>query len=358
MTPVCLVLALAASPPPSPDLEIAIRPGRVHVERAGDSSQILNFDFELTNKTRETLAIGEIEVSVYDAGGKLQERRFVNENGARPSIDLIGDKNLEPGVPRLVFNPLFSYGPWLELASMDFTFSYSGKDDAEYRHATVTVRPEPYVPGPGLRLPLQGRVLVWDGHDFHSHHRRFDYLFPKIRELGFKTNVGRFAYDLVPVDEAGRMSEGDPKANGSWLGFGKPILAAGDGTVVAVKDSRPDDRKMDMAALATDHLEMFGNYVVVRHGPGVFALYGHIRQGSALCKAGDTVRAGQRIAAVGTSGSSIFPHLHFQLQTTADADGEGLPSYFEAFERRVGSRSVPVGLGQIDSGQIVEAVAR
>jgi murein DD-endopeptidase MepM/ murein hydrolase activator NlpD len=355
MTPLCLVLALAASQPPSPDVEIVLHPARVLVERAGDASQVLNFDFELTNRTRETLTLGEIEVSVFDASGKLQERRLINENGARPSIEIIGDRALEPGVPRLVFNPLFSFGPWLELASLEFKFSYSARDDAEYRHVTATVRPEPYSPEPGLRLPLQGRVLVWDGHDFYAHHRRFDFLFPKIHEFGFRSNAERFAYDLVPVDENGRTHDGEAKRNESWLGFGRPILAAADGTVVAVRDSRPDDGKMDMARLAADHMEMFGNYVVVQHAPGVFALYGHVRQGSALCKVGDAVRAGQRIASVGTSGSSLFPHLHFQLQTTADADGEGLPSYFESFERRLGSRSLPVARGQIDSGQIVEA---
>lgn len=30
-----------------------------------------------------------------------------------------------------------------------------------------------------LRLPLAGRVLVWDGHDYLSHHRRWDYLFAR-----------------------------------------------------------------------------------------------------------------------------------------------------------------------------------
>jgi murein DD-endopeptidase MepM/ murein hydrolase activator NlpD len=69
---------------------------------------------------------------------------------------------------------------------------------------------------------------------------------------------------------------------------------------------------------------------------------------------GQAVAQGQRNAAIGASGSALVPHLQFQLQTNADAAGEGLPSQFDAFRRSLGRRSVPVSRRQIDSGDIVE----
>jgi murein DD-endopeptidase MepM/ murein hydrolase activator NlpD len=337
-------------------LTFAVQPARVLIERSA-TAQLVNFDFVVTNPTPEPLTIDEIEVSVKDAAGALQLRKFLSGNGTRPSIDLLGARTLEPGARLLVFNPLWSFDPALELTTLAYEIRYSGKDDKEARIARVDVEPVDYA-GPTLQLPVAGRLLVWDGHDFASHHRRFDYLLPGILPFGFRTNVARYSYDLVPIADDGSMHRGAADKDASWLGFGAPVLAAGAGKVVAVRDDRADDHQMDMQKLAGDHLELYGNHVVIEQAPGEFALYAHLRQRSARCKVGDTVKAGQPIAAIGTSGSALFPHLHFQLQTTADADGEGLPSYFGAFKRRLGARSVGVERGQIDSGDIIEAVER
>lgn len=56
-----------------------------------------------------------------------------------------------------------------------------------------------------------------------------------------------------------------------------------------------------------------GNYVVVSHGNGVSTVYMHA---SALyVSEGDTVAQGQKIAAVGSTGYSTGPHLHFGMIT-------------------------------------------
>jgi murein DD-endopeptidase MepM/ murein hydrolase activator NlpD len=65
------------------------------------------------------------------------------------------------------------------------------------------------------------------------------------------------------------------------------------------------------------------------------------------------VRRGQRLASIGASGSSLMPHLHFQLQNTADVDGEGLPAYFDHFARLLGSRRVSARDEPMDSGDFV-----
>ena len=53
-----------------------------------------------------------------------------------------------------------------------------------------------------------------------------------------------------------------------------------------------------------------GNHIVIRRGEE-YSLYAHLKPGSVRVKAEDSVTRGQQIAAVGSSGSSTEPHLHF-----------------------------------------------
>lgn len=55
----------------------------------------------------------------------------------------------------------------------------------------------------------------------------------------------------------------------------------------------------------------YGNQVLVQHGPGLQTRYGHL---SAIdVTVGQVVRAGDRIGAVGSTGVSTGPHLHFEV---------------------------------------------
>jgi murein DD-endopeptidase MepM/ murein hydrolase activator NlpD len=61
-----------------------------------------------------------------------------------------------------------------------------------------------------------------------------------------------------------------------------------------------------------------GNVIVILHDAnrtsGVFATrYDHLKNGSILVKPGDDVKAGQKIAQVGSAGRSSGPHLHFEV---------------------------------------------
>ncbi len=56
----------------------------------------------------------------------------------------------------------------------------------------------------------------------------------------------------------------------------------------------------------------YGNLLVVRHGYGVTTLYAHLSKINV--KAGETVKRGDIIGEVGTSGASTGPHLHYEVQ--------------------------------------------
>ena len=77
---------------------------------------------------------------------------------------------------------------------------------------------------------------------------------------------------------------------------GTPVLAAGDGRIT----------------YAGWHPGGWGFLVSVAHGRGVRSMSAHLSRIDV--KIGERVRAGQTIGAVGSSGNSTGPHLHFELR--------------------------------------------
>lgn len=93
---------------------------------------------------------------------------------------------------------------------------------------------------------------------------------------------------------------------------GVHILAAASGRVVTVVETEYDRNK------SVDRSLGFGNYVAVEHPEGYVTYYAHIRRGSSLVRVGDLVSVGQRLALVGSSGTSEDPHLHFEVWRVLD----------------------------------------
>lgn len=79
--------------------------------------------------------------------------------------------------------------------------------------------------------------------------------------------------------------------------YGKAIVASDSGTVTwAGYDSSG-----------------YGNYVIINHGNGYSTLYGHCS--SLYVSRGQHVGKGQTIAAIGSTGYSTGPHLHFEVRS-------------------------------------------
>ena len=77
---------------------------------------------------------------------------------------------------------------------------------------------------------------------------------------------------------------------------GTPILATADGTV----------------NYAGWNSGGYGNLVIIDHGNGVTTYYGHCSR--IYTSKGATVKAGDKIAAVGSTGNSTGNHLHFEIR--------------------------------------------
>lgn len=96
----------------------------------------------------------------------------------------------------------------------------------------------------------------------------------------------------------GRLHAGIDISGGGITG--KPIVAAADGVVL----------------LASFNSGGYGNYVMINHGTNngnaYSTLYGHMT--NYIVSAGQSVKKGQTIGYVGSTGRSTGPHLHFEIR--------------------------------------------
>lgn len=173
---------------------------------------------------------------------------------------------------------------------------------------------------PVLAPPLEGGpwVAIHDPR-WQRGHRRVGYaLSGKLR------TPGRHAIDFVKLDADGRKAPAGGNLAASAYSHGQPVLAVAGGVVVRVEDGFPERARL------TDRVDgVEGNRVVIALDGGQYAHYGHLRPGSARVAPGARVRAGDRIADVGFSGSASDPQLHFALTDGPDElASEGLAYTF------------------------------
>lgn len=102
-------------------------------------------------------------------------------------------------------------------------------------------------------------------------------------------------YQSSYFGEIREFETGGHKGNDYAAPAGTPTLAAADGivTIAGWSDSA-------------------GNWVVIDHGNGLTTKYMH--HSKLLVKTGDTVKKGQQIGEVGSTGQSTGNHLHFQVE--------------------------------------------
>jgi murein DD-endopeptidase MepM/ murein hydrolase activator NlpD len=104
--------------------------------------------------------------------------------------------------------------------------------------------------------------------------------------------TSEFGYRVHPVTGNTKFHSGLDIA----VDEGTPIRAADNGTVIYA-----------------DWYGGYGNCVIIEHGGGFTTLYGHCSRLDV--RQGQQVRQGQSVAAVGSTGMSTGPHLHWEVRS-------------------------------------------
>lgn len=216
---------------------------------------------------------------------------------------------------------------------------------------TIDVAPSP---PPMISPPIAGGGwFVINAPQNASPHRRALFRFDDELYL-----AQRFAMDILRVSGQGSTHAGEPRRNESYYSWGTDILAVSDGVVAAIHDGVPENEPgrcpnpMDPSVPCDRSTEvpmtaetLAGNTVVLEIAPNTYAVYAHLVPGSIRVSEGERVTSGQVIAALGNSGNSTEPHLHFHLCDRPSVLAcQGIPFGFDSFiEQPVDPRSGPVG---------------
>ncbi|MDF1729848.1 MAG: M23 family metallopeptidase [Planctomycetota bacterium] len=162
---------------------------------------------------------------------------------------------------------------------------------------------------------------------------------------------------LLARDEDGtrwRIEDYDATVSEQSLSYGQIVFAPADGLIVAAVNDEPDRSFKHREEGGTER----GNHVVIEVAPGEFCILAHLQRGSVALEAGDSVKQGQKLGLVGSSGRGVpleEPHLDMHLSTRPEeGQGEGIPFFFHGYEGSDGlvEKGIPKGglgyQGQMD----------
>ena len=181
-----------------------------------------------------------------------------------------------------------------------------------------------------LRLPFENEwMVVWGGRTVEKNYHA---AYPD----------QRFALDLLIMQD-GKSFKTDGKTNEDYYAFSKPVLAPGDGVVIASENSIIDNVPGEM-----NPEQAMGNHVIIDHGNDEYSFLAHFKQGTVTVAVGDLVKSGQQLGECGNSGNTSEAHIHYHLQDTGEfGGGKGLPIQFQNYN----VDGEPVERGEVEQGQ-------
>jgi len=353
--------ALLAGPPDAgqPDVAIHFCPSAqvrpYPLDADGRKQGLLLQAFTIVNRSAHIVDIQRLTLSLLDEGQVIDTRALDRQqierwSGNGPPLQeamssapflFCGETMIPEGVslggPALTQNQglivasqIFAYDRERDALRVDVHARSEGKD--VLASATIPVRSG--FARTRYTFPLRGEWYVEWAASFHSGHR----------SLPFQ----EFALDLVKVGLSGSTHRSDGANFEDYYAYGEPVLAAADGKVVRAIDGRAEHSQTmrrdgesvedysirhaagQAALAATARDGMAGNYVVIDHGGSEFSFYAHLQPGSLAVRVGDVVKAGDVLGALGSSGQSNEPHLHFHVCDNADlVICAGIPVNFE-----------------------------
>jgi hypothetical protein len=163
---------------------------------------------------------------------------------------------------------------------------------------------------PSISLPIAEKVQIMQSFNGELTHK----------------GKWRHALDFHALVE-GKTYRGDPADVQNYNIFGKPVLSPVAGYIAAIRNDLPDNQ---MGKL--DHVNNWGNFVIIRTLEGFYVELSHFMQNSILVVEGQWVYQGAPIGKVGNSGYSLEPHLHMQVQNTGYLGDHTIPFNIDCFK--------------------------
>lgn len=240
--------------------------------------------------------------------------------------------------------------------------------DTETRNSSISRRKFLLAAGTGAAaLSIPSGASIWYGlaSDFESECDKGTVIEPPLHGEWIVMNPpghSALAHDFIGMREGHRLPYPASAVPRHLLykmpvscayGWGRPVYAPIEGTVLEVGADEPDRDRVNLFSDALDTLvsppsiedgdirPAAGNYVIIESPEGI-AFLAHLRQGSVAVTEEMDVVPGQFLGKIGNSGASLFPHLHLQFMSewTPDVskiDNILLPYRISSYERRTGS---------------------
>lgn len=200
--------------------------------------------------------------------------------------------------------------------ALNHTIKYKIENNTYDFTKAIDINEEPIIT---IGLPVKGGLwYMCDGPSPKNSHRnhttslkaRYD-----LSQDGYKLGYSnqRLAIDFEKVGENGLLYKNDGYKNSDHFCYKEDVYAVANGIVIGIVDSIPDMLNPPIIEEFENPTDFTGNLVLQNIGDGVVASYVHLLALSIKVNVGDTLKKGDLIGKIGSSGNSTMPHLHFHL---------------------------------------------
>lgn len=214
-------------------------------------------------------------------------------------------------------------------SSLDFKFDSDIEDDPKFKELK-SLYDKKIAANLGLErsylLTKQWSELARRSFALSTDYARFDFKYSQIKEVveGIEGNIHALDQHLLDKESFLNSTPTILPAEG-WITsyFGQRIspylgkLKMHEGLDVGAPPGTPISAPADGIVTFSGEKAGFGKFVQVDHGYGIETIYAHNQ--SLNVRAGEKVKRGRLLAAVGNTGHSTGPHLHYEVRVNGIA---------------------------------------